>query len=73
MAFVPIQLTPLAGPRQTRQVPISNCVVSTGSTMNGAGTPITPMSYPSPPTSASVTTGLAPNAAGVQSSESEHR
>jgi hypothetical protein len=26
MAFAPLQPTPLAGPRHTRQVPINNCV-----------------------------------------------
>src|SRR5580698_5940798 len=64
IAFEPVQLLPSAGPRHTRQVPISNCDGSTGSTRNGAGTVI---AYPSPPTSASVTTGVVPKAEGVQS------
>ena len=62
-AFPPLQLPPSAGPRQTRQVPISNCVGSRASTRKGAGVV---MVRPSPPTSASVTTGEVPNESGVQ-------
>ena len=69
MALLRLQPGPLAGPRHTRQVPISNCVASSGSTRNGAGVG---MASPSPPTSASVTTGLVPKSAGVQGADCEH-
>ncbi len=69
MAFVPLQPLPFAGPRHTRQVPMSNCDASSGSTRNGAGEV---MVYPSPLTSASVTAGTYPNAACVQSSDCKH-
>ena len=48
---------------------MSNCVSSSGSTRNGAGAG---MVSPSPPTSASVTTGLAPKEPGVQGAACEH-
>ena len=70
IAFVPLHPTPLAGPRHTRQVPISNCVVSTGSTRKGAGEGI---ACPSPPTSLSLTTGVVPKSAGVHEEASAHK
>ena len=44
MALASLQPTPLAGPRHTRQVPISNCELVSGSTRKGAGAVIV---YPS--------------------------
>src|SRR5580692_2963619 len=70
IALLVLQLPPLAGPRHTRQVPMRSFEGSSGSTMNGADVGIV---SPSPPTSASVTTGLTPNEAGVQAAGCEHQ
>ena len=69
-ALLPFQPMPLAGPRHNRHVPINSCVGSCGSTRNGAGADIF---SPSPPTSVSVTTGVAPKVAGVQAPGCAHR
>src|ERR1700722_2635303 len=60
---------PLSGRRHTRHVPMISSESSSGSTRNGAGVGI---ASPSPPTSASVTTGLVPNEADVQAAGCEH-
>src|SRR5579871_2979265 len=61
---------PLAGPRQTRHVPMSSWDGSTGSTMKGAGVVIV---NPSLFTSALETTGTEPKSAGVHGLDCEHR
>ena len=70
MALAEVQPVPFAGPLQTLQVPISNCVGSSGSTRKGAGAVIVKPSFA---TSAFVTTGLVPKSAGVQAPSFEHK
>ena len=65
-----VQPAPPTGPRQTRQVATSRSSPRSGSTRNVAGTG---MVSPSPPTSASLTTGVTPKADGVQAAVCEHR
>ena len=70
IALALVQPAPLAKPRHTRQVPISSWVESSGSTRNAAGEPI---EYPSPFTSASVTTGVVPKPEAAHETGLEQR